>query len=185
VRPRLLLIDNLDSFTHNLAQAFEALGAEVEVAREVPVRADPSHLVLSPGPGRPEAAEVSRLALERWKGRIPLLGVCLGHQVIALAFGGRISRAPVPVHGKTCRVSHDGRDLFSGMPSSFEAARYHSLAVEESSLPADLLPCAHADDGVLMGVRHASLPLWGLQFHPESFLTPEGGRLLSNFLAAG
>ena len=184
MKPRLLLIDNLDSFTHNLAQAFEVLGASVEVVREIPGKADPSHLVLSPGPGRPEAAEVSRKALARWQGRIPVLGVCLGHQVIALAFGARVSRAPAPVHGRTGQVSHDGRGLFAGLPDPFEAARYHSLAVEEASLPPELESCAHSEDGVLMAFRHRSLALWGLQFHPESFLTPQGGKLLANFLTA-
>ncbi len=182
MRPRLLLVDNLDSFTHNLAQAFEVLGAEVSVVRELPALADPTHLVLSPGPGRPEAAEVSRQALEHWKRKIPTLGVCLGHQVIALAYGARVSRAQAPVHGKTSRIRHDGGGLFAGLPSPFEAARYHSLTVEEASLPSELLPCAWSEDGTLMAFRHATLPLWGVQFHPESFLSPEGGRLLANFL---
>jgi anthranilate synthase/aminodeoxychorismate synthase-like glutamine amidotransferase len=184
---RLLLVDNYDSFTFNLAQAFSALGAAVDVVRADDARlADldplPDRLVISPGPGRPEAAGRSpylvRAAPERG---IPTLGVCLGLQCAAVAFGASVVRAPAPRHGKTSLVRHDGAGIFRGVPSPTEATRYHSLMVDEATLPADLVVTARADDGVVMGLRHRSLPLEVVQFHPESVLTADGMRMLENF----
>jgi anthranilate synthase/aminodeoxychorismate synthase-like glutamine amidotransferase len=189
---RLLLIDNYDSFVYNLAQAFGALGAEPVVVRNDATLADlralnPNAVVISPGPGTPDDAGVSRDAVTAF-GRddgVPVLGVCLGHQCIGSAFGGRIERATVgPVHGKTSAISHDDTGLFSGLPSPFLATRYHSLAVGDDSIPSDLRVTATSDDGIIMGVRHATLPIEGVQFHPESVLTDEGPKLMSNFLAA-
>ncbi|HEX8940614.1 MAG TPA: aminodeoxychorismate/anthranilate synthase component II [Candidatus Limnocylindrales bacterium] len=192
----ILVVDNFDSFTFNLVQAFEAAGAEVRVARNDAL--DPAGLaaladdgaaalrgiVISPGPGDPDSAGVSvaavRFAAER---SIPLLGVCLGMQSLAAAFGATIGRAPTLVHGEASAVRHDGAGLFAGLPSPFPAARYHSLAVEPATLPAVLRVSARTDgDDVVMGIRHASLPLEGVQFHPESVLTPDGPRILANFL---
>ncbi len=187
---RLLLIDNFDSFVYNLAQAFGALGAESIVVRnDHPVdeleSLEPDALVISPGPGSPEDAGASVPAIERFAGRVPVLGVCLGHQCIGAAFGGRIGRAPVgPRHGKTSLIDHDGRGVYSGLPSPFTATRYHSLSIEEENWPAELEVTSRADDGVVMGVRHRSLPVEGVQFHPESVLTTEGPALLGNFLKA-
>jgi anthranilate phosphoribosyltransferase len=184
----LLLIDNYDSFTYNLAQAFEELGQEVVVVRndaitpEGVVAAAPDFLVISPGPGGPEAAGASPAIVRAAAGKMPILGVCLGHQVIGHVFGGKVVRAKVPVHGKTAMVSHDGRTLFSGVANPFPAARYHSLAVEEFSLPPILEVSARSADGEVMGVRHASLRIEGVQFHPESFLTIPGRKILNNFL---
>lgn len=184
---RVLLIDNYDSFTHNLYQALAALGAEVQVVRndavDVPgiLASGATHLVLSPGPGRPEGAGVTLEAVKACAGRLLILGVCLGHQAVAMAFGGRLAKAATLVHGKTSRISHDGRGVFAGMPDPFTAARYHSLAVE--GLPECLEASARTEDGTLMGLRHRTLPVEGVQFHPESFMTPEGSRILANFLA--
>ena len=185
---RVLLIDNYDSFTFNLAQAFGALGAVVEVLRADDGRlgpaidARPDRLVISPGPGRPEAAgrspELVRLAPERG---IPTLGVCLGLQCAAIAFGGRVVRAPEARHGKTSLIRHDGEGIFAGVPVPTEATRYHSLMVDEASLPKELIVSARADDGVVMGLRHIRLPLEAVQFHPESVLTADGMRMLENF----
>jgi anthranilate synthase/aminodeoxychorismate synthase-like glutamine amidotransferase len=186
----LLVIDNYDSFTWNLVQAFQALGAEVEVARndalapeEIEARR-PERIVLSPGPCTPREAGVSNLVLRRLAGRVPVLGVCLGHQCIAHAFGGSIRRAGRPVHGKTSLVRHDGRGCFAGLPSPFEAMRYHSLVVDEKGLPEDLEVSARSESGEIMGLRHRRWPLEGVQFHPESYRTPFGERLLANFLRA-
>ena len=186
--PRVLLIDNYDSFTYNLYQALRELGARVKVARNDKIdaagmrRFGPSHLVVSPGPGRPEAAGVTLEAIRVFAGRVPILGVCLGHQAIGLAFGGRVVRARRLMHGKTRRVRHDGRGLYRGLPNPFTAMRYHSLLVEEGTLPSCLAPAARAEDGSLMGMRHRALAVEGVQFHPESVMTPDGPQLLKNFL---
>ena len=185
---RLLLVDNFDSFVFNLAQAFGALGAEPIVVRndasiEELRTLDPDAVVISPGPGTPADAGVSIDAIKHFSGSRPVLGVCLGHQCIGAAFGGRVSRASVgPVHGKTSQISHDGRSVFEGLPSPFTATRYHSLAIAEGAWPEDLEISARSEDGVVMGVRHRELPVEGVQFHPESVLCPDGVRLLANFL---
>ena len=185
----VLLIDNYDSFTFNLAQAFGALGATVDVVRADDARlvtaldARPDRLVISPGPGRPEAAGRSpALVREAPERGIPTLGVCLGLQCAAIAFGARVVRAPEPRHGKTSLIRHDGKGIFAGVPDPTEATRYHSLMVEEASLPADLAVTARSDDGVVMALRHLRLPLEAVQFHPESVLTKDGMRMLENFL---
>jgi len=186
---RLLMIDNYDSFTYNLVQYLGELGAEVDVLRndEADVDSLISHssdgLVISPGPGRPEDAGVSVAAIERFGAAgIPVLGVCLGHQSIGAAYGARIVRAGSIMHGKISSVSHDERGLFKGLPKRFDATRYHSLVIEEASLPDVLEITARTDDGEIMGVRHRSLPIEGVQFHPESIMTGEGKNLLANFL---
>ena len=186
---RVLLVDNYDSFTYNLAQAFQSLGAEVTVVRAddpalgAALDARPDRLVISPGPGRPEVAGRSPALVREAPARgIPTLGVCLGLQCAAVAFGASVVRAPVPRHGKTSLVSHDGKGVFVGIPQQTEATRYHSLMVDESTLPADLIVTARADDGVVMGLRHTTLPLEAVQFHPESVLTADGLRMLENFL---
>jgi anthranilate synthase/aminodeoxychorismate synthase-like glutamine amidotransferase len=185
----VLLVDNYDSFTYNLAQALGALGASVDVVRADDERlvaaldAKPDRVVISPGPGRPEAAGRSpSLVREAPERGIPTLGVCLGLQCAAIAFGARVVRAPEPRHGKTSFVRHDGKGIFSGIPDPTEATRYHSLMVDEASLPPDLAVTARSDDGVVMALRHARLPLEAVQFHPESVLTKDGMRMLENFL---
>jgi para-aminobenzoate synthetase component 2 len=189
VKPRLLLIDNYDSFTYNLVQAFLVLGAEVLVRRndEIGVEAAralaPSHLCISPGPGRPAEAGVSMRMIEAFAGRVPVLGVCLGHQALVEVFGGRVLRNYRLMHGKTSRVSHDGRGLFAGLSSPVEVGRYHSLIAERDTLPAELEVAAWTEEGEVMGVRHRALAVEGVQFHPESVLTPEGPRIMGNFLA--
>ena len=185
---RILLIDNYDSFTYNLVQAFAALGADVSVHRndEIDVAAalqrDVTHLVISPGPGRPDEAGVSLPMIEAFAGKVPILGVCLGHQSIVQQFGGKIVRAGRLMHGKTSLVSHDNRSIFAGLSQPFQAGRYHSLMAENESLPDVFEISAQTDTGEIMGVRHRQLPIEGVQFHPESVLTPEGERLLQNFL---
>ena len=186
---RVLLVDNYDSFTYNLAQAFQSLGAEVIVLRaddpalETALESRPDRVVISPGPGRPEVAGRSPALVRDAPTRgIPTLGVCLGLQCAAVAFGASVVRAPEPRHGKTSLVSHDGKGLFLGIPQQTEATRYHSLMVDESTLPADLIVTARADDGVVMGLRHMTLPLEAVQFHPESVLTVDGLRMLENFV---
>ncbi len=185
---RLLLVDNYDSFVYNLAQAFGALGAEPVVVRndaslEELEALEPDAVVISPGPGTPEDAGVSIEAIKRFGARMPLLGVCLGHQCIGAAYGGVIARAPVgPRHGKVCTVEHAGAGVLAGLPSPFVATRYHSLAVEPGAFPEALEVTARSDDGTVMALRHRSLPVEGVQFHPESVLTPDGPQLLANFL---
>ena len=185
----VLIIDNYDSFTWNLAHRIGELGAEVRVVRNDAITLDgidalaPTHLVVSPGPGRPEGAGVSVDALRRFAGRMPILGVCLGHQALAIAFGGTVERSPVLMHGKTSMVMHEGTHLFTGLAKQIEVGRYHSLVIPESGLPADFIRSAWvADTGTVMGVRHERWPVFGVQFHPESVLTPVGSRVLHNFL---
>jgi anthranilate synthase/aminodeoxychorismate synthase-like glutamine amidotransferase len=188
---RILLIDNYDSFTYNLVQAFAAMGAEVLVYRNDAigvadaVQLNPSHLVISPGPGRPEDAGVSLDMIDAFAERLPVLGVCLGHQCLVSYFGGDIVRAERLMHGKTSLVTHDGETIFNGMSQPFEAGRYHSLCADRRSLPAQLKLSAETTEGEIMAVRHRSLPLEGVQFHPESVLTPEGNMLMANFMRAG
>ena len=185
---RMLLIDNYDSFTYNLVQAFAAQGARVMVYRNDAITVDealalePTHLVISPGPGRPEDAGVSLNMIAAFAGSIPVLGVCLGHQSLVQHFGGEIVRAERLMHGKTSMAMHDGKTIFEGLPQPFEVGRYHSLCAENESLPDVLELTAETDRGEIMGVRHKTLPLEGVQFHPESVLTPEGERLMANFM---
>ena len=186
--PRVLLIDNHDSFTWNLAQALGMLGAAVTVRTNDAITPDEAetfpatHLVISPGPGRPEAAGAMPAILARLVTRLPVLGVCLGHQALAALCGGAVVRARRPVHGKSSSIYHDGTTLYEGLPNPFPAGRYHSLAVAAESLPATLAISAYTSEGEVMGVRHRNLPAEGVQFHPESILTPQGERLLRNFL---
>ena len=188
---RILLIDNYDSFTYNLVQAFAAMGAEVLVYRndaigvEEALKLDPTHLVISPGPGRPQDAGVSLEMIDGFAKRVPVLGVCLGHQCLVSYFGGEIVRADRLMHGKTSLVTHDDRTIFSGLSRPFEAGRYHSLSADRQSLPAELELSAETTEGEIMAVRHRSLPLEGVQFHPESVLTPEGNTLMANFMRTG
>jgi anthranilate synthase/aminodeoxychorismate synthase-like glutamine amidotransferase len=185
----ILVVDNYDSFTYNLVQELAAAGAEITVLRNDAETAGemlarrPRGIVLSPGPGRPEEAGVC-LELLGMRPAVPILGVCLGHQAMGVAFGAVVERAPRLVHGKTSAVRHDGRGLFSTLPDPFQATRYHSLEVREATLPPELEPCAWSEEGTLMAVRHRELPYHGVQFHPESVLTTDGPRLLANFLAA-
>ena len=185
---RLLLIDKYDSFTYNLVQAFLVLEAEVIVHRNDAIdiseaaELNPTHLVISPGPGRPDDAGRSLAMIEAFAGKIPMLGVCLGHQCIVQHFGGEIVAAGVLMHGKTSQVEHDGFTLYRGLASPFEAGRYHSLAANRSRVPESLQISATTDVNEIMGVRHRELPIEGVQFHPESVLTPSGPTLLENFL---
>jgi anthranilate synthase/aminodeoxychorismate synthase-like glutamine amidotransferase len=184
----ILMVDNYDSFTYNLVQMLTMAGARVEVLRNDAESAGamlarrPEGIVLSPGPGRPEDAGVCLDLIHR-RADVPILGVCLGHQALGLAFGATVDRAPRLMHGKTSPVRHGDQGVFAGLPNPFEATRYHSLEVKEGTLPQELEPLAWADDGTLMGLRHRSLPYWGVQFHPESVLTGSGPRLLANFLS--
>ena len=185
---RLLMIDNYDSFTYNLVQAFAAQGAEVIVHRNDAINVegaraiDATHLVISPGPGRPEDAGVSLDMIAEFAGKVPLLGVCLGHQCIVEHFGGDIVRAERLMHGKTSMAKHDGKTIFAGLPEPLEVGRYHSLCAEQDTLPECLELTAETERGEIMGVRHKELPLEGVQFHPESVLTPAGDELMANFL---
>ena len=187
-QPRLLLIDNYDSFTYNLVQAFLVLGADVRVLRndEVTVeeaqRMDITHLCISPGPGTPRDAGVSMDMIRAFAGRLPVFGVCLGHQSIVEVFGGDVVRAPRLMHGKTSVVTHDGRTLFEGLPQPAEVGRYHSLIAEPTTMPAELEVTARTPEGEIMGVRHRKYTIEGVQFHPESVLTPQGPQLMGNFL---
>ena len=186
----LLMIDNYDSFTYNLVQYLGELGEEVKVARNDEITLEgiekllPARIVISPGPCTPTEAGISVPLVERFAGEIPILGVCLGHQSIGQAFGGRIVHASELMHGKTSAIHHDGRGVFRGLPDAYTATRYHSLAIERASLPACLEVSAWTDDGEIMGVRHRTLAVEGVQFHPESVLTEHGHALLRNFLEA-
>jgi len=186
--PRLLLIDNYDSFTYNLVQAFLMLGAEVDVHRNDAIspaealRAGYTHLLISPGPGTPRDAGVSLAMIEAFAGRVPIFGVCLGHQSLVEAFGGQVVRADRLMHGKVSPVRHDGKGLFANLPQDFAAGRYHSLIAEPASFPAALEITARTPEGEIMGLRHRTLPIEGVQFHPESVLTPLGPELMGNFL---
>ena len=184
----VLVIDNYDSFTYNLVQYLGELGAKVVVRRNdasIDQLRGLSHsrVLISPGPGRPEQAGVSLDVIKEFGPRMPVLGVCLGHQAIGLAFGGDVVRAPLPIHGKTSIVEHNSKGVFAGLTSAFQAGRYHSLVVDEKTLPGDLEVTARTkEDGLVMGLRHKTLPVHGVQFHPESVLTNEGRRILRNFL---
>ena len=186
--PRVLVVDNYDSFVYNLVQELGELGAEPVVFRNdavdvAGIRAEhPAAVLISPGPGRPEDGGVSLEAIRSLAGEIPLLGVCLGHQCIGAAYGGEVVAAPHLMHGKTSEIHHDGRGLFAGLPNPFVATRYHSLVVRPESVPAELEVTATSTDGVVMGLRHRTLAVEGVQFHPESVLTPSGPALLANFL---
>lgn len=185
----LYLIDNYDSFTYNLLHYLMEIGAEVEVfrndARSVDqiLAASPQGVVISPGPGRPEDAGVSMELIRRSEGRLPILGVCLGHQCIGEVFGGKVVRGPEPMHGKVSAVTHRNEGLFQGLPSPFSATRYHSLVIDRPSLPAVLKNTAETDDGMIMGVQHAEWPIFGVQFHPESIASEHGHAMLRNFLS--
>lgn len=187
---KVLVIDNYDSFTWNLVQYLQILGAEVEVVRNDRTDAEgigawrPDRLLLSPGPGDPDRAGVSLAVLRRWAGVLPILGVCLGHQCLGQVYGGQVVRAPEPRHGKTSPILHSGQGVFRGLPSPFEATRYHSLVVRRETLPEVLEVSAWTADGLIMGLRHRTLPVEGVQFHPESILTEHGLELLRNFLEA-
>jgi anthranilate synthase component 2 len=187
----IVVIDNYDSFTYNLVQYLGELGADTRVFRndEITLSAleelQPSHIVLSPGPCTPSEAGITLPLLERLAGKVPILGVCLGHQAIGQAFGGRVVRARQVMHGKVSRIRHDGRGVFSRIEDDFVATRYHSLVVERESLPAELVITAEAEDGEIMGLRHRRLPVEGVQFHPEALLTEHGHKMLQNFIAGG
>ncbi len=185
----ILLLDNYDSFTYNLAQYLGELGCQLEVHRndritvEEIARRKPEAIVISPGPCTPLEAGISVELIEKLAGKFPILGVCLGHQAVGVAFGGKIIRAPRLFHGKTSEVTHDGKGIFYRLPNPFVATRYHSLIVERKSLPKDLVITAETDEGIIMGLRHKRFKVEGVQFHPESVLTESGKKLLKNFLA--
>jgi anthranilate synthase/aminodeoxychorismate synthase-like glutamine amidotransferase len=185
----VLVIDNYDSFTYNLVQYLGELGADIAVRRNDEATVSeiegmkPSRILISPGPGRPEDAGISVDVVRKLGPSVPILGVCLGHQAMGVAFGGRVARAPVPMHGKTSTVDHDGKGVFAGIASSFQASRYHSLVVTAEDWPDTLEVAARShEDGLVMALRHKTLPIHGVQFHPESILTHEGRRILRNFL---
>ena len=185
----ILLLDNYDSFTYNLAQYLGELGCQVEVHRNDRISVEqiaqrkPERIVISPGPCTPQEAGICVELIQKLAGKIPILGVCLGHQAIGAAFGGKIVRAPKLFHGKTSQIRHDGSGVFRGLPNPFTATRYHSLIVERKSLPAELQVTAETDDDIIMGMQHRQYPLMGVQFHPESVLTESGKQLLKNFLS--
>jgi anthranilate synthase/aminodeoxychorismate synthase-like glutamine amidotransferase len=187
----ILMIDNYDSFTYNLVQYLGELGAQLAVFRNDALTLEgieklrPSHIVISPGPCTPNEAGISLPLIERFAGRVPILGVCLGHQAIGQAFGGKVVRAKQVMHGKTSRIAHDGRGVFSNIENHFVATRYHSLVVERALLPACLEVTAESEDGEIMGLRHRNLPVEGVQFHPEAMLTEHGHKMLQNFLSTG
>lgn len=184
----LLVIDNYDSFTYNLVQYLGELGADLKIFRNDEITVDeieelvPEHILISPGPGTPDSAGITLETIARFAGKLPILGVCLGHQSIGQHFGGKVSRAPEPVHGKPVEVTHDGRSIFAGLPEKFNAGRYHSLIVERDGMPDCLEISAESPDGLVMGLRHKELPIEGVQFHPESILTEHGKTMLANFL---
>jgi len=184
----LLVIDNYDSFTYNLVQYFGELGADPQVKRNDAITPDevekmkPQKIVISPGPGRPEEAGISMELIRKFGGKIPILGVCLGHQCMGGVYGGKVVRAGRLMHGKTSPIQHDGKGVFQGLPNPFEATRYHSLIVEKNSVPSCLEVCAETAEGEIMGLRHREYPVHGVQFHPESILSKEGKDLLANFL---
>ena len=185
----LLVIDNYDSFTYNLVQYLGELGEQIEVRRNNQVTVDeiesklkPARILISPGPGTPDDAGVSMRVIKSFAGRVPILGVCLGHQAIGQVFGGRVVRAPQLCHGKSSPVQHDGKTIFAGLDQSFSAGRYHSLIVEDDNLPSCLEVSARTPDGLIMGLRHREMKVEGVQFHPESIMTTEGKKLLANFL---
>ena len=184
----LLVIDNYDSFTYNLVQYFGELGADPQVKRNDAITPDevekmkPQKIVISPGPGRPEEAGISMELIRKFGGKIPILGVCLGHQCMGEVYGGKVVRAGRLMHGKTSPIQHDGKGVFHGLPNPFEATRYHSLIVEKNSVPSCLEVCAETAEGEIMGLRHREYPVHGVQFHPESILSKEGKDLLANFL---
>ena len=186
---RILVIDNYDSFVYNLVQYLGELGAEPIVHRHDAIdlpgvtTLEPDGILISPGPGRPEDAGISNQLIVDFSGKLPILGVCLGHQCIGQAFGGRVGRAPAVMHGKTSSVRHDGQGVLAGLANPFTATRYHSLVVERDSLPDVLEITAEAEDGTIMGLRHRDVPVEGLQFHPESILTADGHRIVANWLA--
>ncbi len=185
----VLLIDNYDSFTYNLYQHLGELGAETEVVRNDEISLEdieqraPSHILISPGPGTPYDGGISMDVIRHFAGRIPIFGVCLGHQCIGEVFGGKVEGAGEIMHGKVSRITHDGKGVFAGLPRTIEATRYHSLAIRKDTVPDCLEVSAWSDSGVIMGVRHRELPVEGVQFHPESILTPQGHDILRNFLA--
>ncbi|MGH9081281.1 MAG: anthranilate synthase component II [Acidimicrobiales bacterium] len=187
---RVLLVDNYDSFVYNLVQELGELGADPVVHRNDAIdiagirAASPDAIIISPGPGRPEHAGISKAVIEELAGEVPILGVCLGHQAIGAVYGGDIVAAPAIMHGKTSAIHHDGSGVLTGLPDPFVATRYHSLVVDPATVPDELQVTATAADGVVMGLRHRALPVEGVQFHPESLLSPEGPWLLSNFLAS-
>jgi para-aminobenzoate synthetase component 2 len=185
----LLVIDNYDSFTYNLVQYLGELGADMKVVRNDEVTTDeiedelkPEKILISPGPGTPDAAGITLDVIDRFSDSLPILGVCLGHQAIGQHFGGKVVRAPEPVHGKPVEINHDGKTIFNGLSETFKAGRYHSLIVERESLPDCLEISAESPDGLIMGLRHRTKKIEGVQFHPESILTDEGKKLLQNFL---
>jgi anthranilate synthase/aminodeoxychorismate synthase-like glutamine amidotransferase len=190
VPTKVLVVDNYDSFTYNLVQYVLGIGAETSVYLNDRITVEqiaelaPNGLLLSPGPGTPDDAGVTLSVIREFAGKIPIFGVCLGHQSIGQSFGGNIIRAPRLMHGKTSMVEHDGKGVFKGMPNPFEATRYHSLVIEESSMPECLEISARTTDGEIMAVRHRSLPVEGVQFHPESFLTEQGMRIIANWIAS-
>jgi anthranilate synthase component 2 len=183
------MIDNYDSFTYNLVQYLAELGQDVQVYRNDEIdlakvkSLNPDHIVISPGPCTPNEAGISLPLIHEFAGKIPLLGVCLGHQSIGQAFGGIVERAPYVMHGKRSAINHDAQGLFAGLPQQFMATRYHSLIVRKDGLPADLVSTAWTDDGIIMGLKHRTYPIYGLQFHPESIMTEHGHAMLKNFLA--
>ncbi len=186
----LLIIDNYDSFTYNLVQYLGELGADMKIFRNDEVSVDeieselkPAKILISPGPGTPDGAGITLSVIERFAGRLPILGVCLGHQAIGQHFGGKVVRGPEPVHGKPVVIKHDGKTLFAGIDGDFNAGRYHSLVVDRATLPETLEISAESPDGLIMALRHRELPIEGVQFHPESILTEHGKVMLGNFLS--